>query len=422
MRIVAALAVTAMLLAAAIQIQTAHAEGIEIISLSVNPGTAENVVNSPVFLSVTVKNANDFSQPFVAVFEVRDSEGSTVFAKLEAGTLAPEGQLATRTFWVPDAAGEYVARAFVISSISEPEVLSPAQSAAVSVQESSQPEPPAVFSLREAPSSSLVYQLKQYALEKINADREKFGLDPVYLSHNIAAQNHADDMLATKVLSYWTTDGEKPYMAYNKYGGLGAVEQSIAMSGSPEYYADCTSGSHACDTVDPFEQIDLHEYGMVYAGADRDNILDPFHTHVSIGIAFDDYTFVMVQNFENNYIKLDQPPSKRSGYVELVGDIPRGEIHSITVHYDEDPSPQVYEQNRDSASYGMGELVATVVPPGGNSTSPEIVADHWSLESRTIEIGFSLGSVDERKGVYTVVVAFEDQDGNVFNVLTYSLS
>jgi hypothetical protein len=353
------------------------------------------------------------------VFEVRDHEGSTVFVKLEAGTLAPEGKLAPRTFWVPDAAGEYVARVFVISSISEPEVLSPAQSAAFSVQESSQPEPPAVFSLKEAPSSSLIYQLKQYALGKINADRERFGLGPVEFSHNIAAQKHAEDMLATKIPSYWTTGGEKPYMAYSRYGGLGAVAQNVAMSGSPEYYADCASGEHMCDTVDPFEQVDLHQYGMVYTDSDRDNILDPFHTHVSIGIAFDDYTFVMVQNFENNYIELDQLPAKRANYVELAGSIPRGEIRSISVHYDEKPSLQLYEQNRD-APYGMGELVAAVVPPG-NSTSQEIAADYWAVERGSIEIGFSLNSVNEREGVYTVVVVFEDKDGNVFSILSYSL-
>jgi hypothetical protein len=414
-----------MLLVAAIQIQKAHAEGVEIVSLSVNPGS-ENLVNSPIFLSAAVANTDGFSRPFVAVFEVRDHEGSTVFVKLEAGTLAPEGQLAPRTFWVPDTAGEYVARVFVISSISEPEVLSPAQSAAFSVQESSQPEPPpAVFSLREAPSSSLIYQLKLYALEKINADREKFGLEPVEFSHNIAAQKHAEDMLATKIPSYWTTGGEKPYMAYSRYGGLGAVAQNVVMSGSLEYYADCASGEHMCDTVDPFEQVDLHQYGMVYIDAEccgdahRSNILDPFHTHASIGIAFDDYTFVMVENFENNYIELDQQPAKRANYVELAGSIPRGEIRSISVHYDEKPSLQAYEQNRD-APYGMGELVAAVVPPD-NSTSQEIAADYWAVERGSIEIGFSLNSVNQRDGVYTIVVVFEDKDGNVFSILSYSL-
>jgi uncharacterized protein YkwD len=111
-----------------------------------------------------------------------------------------------------------------------------------------------VFSLSESPSSSLIYQLKQYALNKINEDREKFGLKPVYFSNNIAAQKHAEDILGTKVLSHWMTDGENPYMVYTRYGGLGMVSQNIAMSGSLEHYADCTSGMHLYDRLDPYEQ------------------------------------------------------------------------------------------------------------------------------------------------------------------------
>jgi uncharacterized protein YkwD len=384
-------------------------------------------VNSPLFLSAAIGNANDFAQPFVAVFEVRDAEDVTVFVRLEAGVLAPGGQQAPRTFWVSDAAGEYAARVFVISGISELEVLSDVQSTQFLVQESSQPEPPVVFSLSESPSSSLIYQLKQYALEKINEDREKFGLHPLYLSQNIAAQKHAEDILSTKVLSHWTTSGESPYMTYTRYGGLGMVSQNIAMSGSPGYYADCTSGRHLCDRVDPFEQVDIRQYGMVYTDAEccgdshRDNILDPFHTDVSIGVAYDDYTFVIVQNFENNYIKLDKPLAKRANYVELVGDFPSGQIHAINVHYDVKPTPEIYDQNKDGSSYGLGELVATVVPPGNNSSAAVIVADVWNSGRQSAEIGFSLNSINESRGVYTIVVMLEDRDGNVFPAISYSL-
>jgi uncharacterized protein YkwD len=428
LRIGLAAAITALLLLASVQAaQKTYADNpVAIMSLGVNLG-AENVVNSPLFLSATISNVNNFAQPFVAVFEVRDAEDVTVFARLEAGVLAPGGQQAPRTFWVPDAAGEYTARAFVISGISKPEVLSAARSTQFVVQESSQPEPPVVFSLNESPDSSLLYQLKQHALDRINKDRDKFGLEPLYFSYNIAAQKHAEDMLGTKVLSHWMTSGESPYMAYSRYGGLGMVSQNVAMSGSPGYYADCTSGGHLCDRLDPFEQVDLHQYGMVYTDSEccndshRDNILDPFHTHVSIGIAYDDYTFVMVQNFENNYLELEKPPAKRANYVELVGDTPRGRVSAINVHYDAKPAPEIYDQNKDRQSYGLGELVATVVPPGSGSSPAAIVADVWDAGQQSVEIGFSIDSINEKRGVYTIVVIFEDRDGNVFPVMSYSL-
>lgn len=398
---------------------------VAILQPSVSEG---NVVDSPVFLSTTVTNMNVFEQPFVALFEVRDTDGRTVFVKMEAGLLAPGGQQAPRTFWIPEMAGDYSARVFVISSISDPEVLSEAQSTQFAVRESAQSAPPTIFSLKEAPSSSLLHQLRQHALAKINQDREASGLEPVELSRNIAAQKLADEILTTKIQSHWTTGGEKPYMSYSRYGGLGMVEQNVAMSGSLEYYADCTSGIYQCDTLDPFEQIDLHQHGMVHNDAgccgdsNRDNILDPFHTEVSIGIAYDDYTFALVQNFENNdYLELEGSPAERANYVRLAGDKPKdSQIHAINVHYDEKPSTAIYEQNRGKTSYGLGELVAIVAAPGGNSTSP-IVADVWIEGTHSIEIGFSLNSVNERRGVYTIVVMFENEEGQVYPAMSYSL-
>ena len=67
------------------------------------------------------------------------------------------------------------------------------------------------------PSSS--NELIQYALKKINEDREKAGLSPVLLSNNEAAQAHAEDVLKTGTISHWMTNGEKPYMTYTRYGG-----------------------------------------------------------------------------------------------------------------------------------------------------------------------------------------------------------
>jgi hypothetical protein len=142
---------------------------------------------------------------------------------------------------------------------------------------------------------------------------------------------------------------------------------------------------------------------------------------VSIGVAYDDYTFVIVQNFENNYIKLDKPLAKRANYVELVGDFPSGQIHAINVHYDVKPTPEIYDQNKDGSSYGLGELVATVVPPGNNSSAAVIVADVWNSGRQSAEIGFSLNSINESRGVYTIVVMLEDRDGNVFPAISYSL-
>jgi len=119
-------------------------------------------------------------------------------------------------------------------------------------------------------------------------------------------------------------------------------------------------------------------------------------------------------NFENRARGCTNGPA-------LTGKHPRGQIHAVNVHYDEKPSVAIYDQSKDRTSYAPGELVATVVPPGGNSSSTAIAADVWNPGPYSIEIGFSLNSVNERKGVYTIVVLFEDGDSSVFPAMSYSL-
>jgi hypothetical protein len=61
-------------------------------------------------------------------------------------------------------------------------------------------------------------ELILYALEKVNKDRVDFGLPPVKLSDNQAAQEHAQDVFETRAISHWMTNGKKPYMTYSRLG------------------------------------------------------------------------------------------------------------------------------------------------------------------------------------------------------------
>ena len=76
--------------------------------------------------------------------------------------------------------------------------------------------------------------MRQYALAKINEDRAKFGLSAVLLSDNKAAQVHSEDVFKTKQISHWMTNGEKPYMTYSRYGGVGDVGQNVDVEGFGE--------------------------------------------------------------------------------------------------------------------------------------------------------------------------------------------
>src|SRR5213594_4675281 len=126
--------------------------------------------------------------------------------------------------------------------------------------------------------------------------------------------SHAEELLQTRHLSHWTTDGMKPYMRYSLNDGTGYVAQNAAAKYSeiddPVFSSRidaCKQGIAYCDPTDVKKAIDTAEYNMMYDDAEsnwghKDNILDKYHTHVSVGIAYDSLDFAIVQNFENQYI------------------------------------------------------------------------------------------------------------------------
>lgn len=281
-------------------------------------------------------------------------------------------------------------------------------------------------------SSSLdIDELREYALSKVNKDRADFGLPPVALSENQAAQVHAQDVLSTRKISHWMTNGEKPHMTYTRFGGSGSVAQNVATSGYDEEDANtCRVGIARCTPVNPVDAIDRVQYSMMYddAHADwghRDNIIDKHHTHVSLGIAYDDYFFAFVQNFENNYVDWEMPITydASAGDVSMRGTLLEGvTVSSINIFYDPLPSEQVYAQHRDDSFYDLGQFAAIVVeppPPGAYYEETDefvlVTGEEWRIDDQNCDISFSVDRVYERfgEGAYTVVMWAEKGDDAV---------
>ena len=272
-------------------------------------------------------------------------------------------------------------------------------------------------------------ELTEYALQIINDDRESFNLPPVIISNNEAAQVHADDILKTRAISHWMTNGEKPYMTYAIYGGRGKVSQNVGFGGY-QNVEECIQQTAICAKLDPKAKIKSTEYAMMYDDASsnwghRDNILDKHHTHVSLGISYDDYTFVLVQNFENNYIKFRKPISEDKGQVTFAGTIPKGNLYGIEIYYDVLPTSKVYFENRDATSYGNGDFIAAVVKPLPENQYYEqssdytlIVANKWIASDGAVDVSFDISPLMTKRGVYTIIVTI-DVDGETFPAASY---
>jgi uncharacterized protein YkwD len=281
--------------------------------------------------------------------------------------------------------------------------------------------------------------LVQYALERINEDRIKYNSTPINISHNEAAQIHAQDLLEEKYEqpSHWTTDGMKPYMKYSQYNGTGYVEQNIAIKGYNETtIRECENDNLICDKIDPYKEIENIETKLI--GDDllccqnkhRNNILNQYHTHVSIGIASNDYYFALVQNFENNYINLDRQLTQDTANIHIAGNTlsDQYKIDSIGIYYDKTPTELSYIQGRENSSYALGKLVAIVVksPPLFTSYKEPsnytiIEAKEWMQDGTFIDIMFDLSPVSKADGVYTIVTYMRDKENNKFPVTSYSI-
>jgi uncharacterized protein YkwD len=305
-------------------------------------------------------------------------------------------------------------------------------------QQQQQPSPLDKILLHSAARALSLDELRQHALQQINKDRADFGLPPVKLSDNEAAQVHAQDVLGTRTISHWTTGGEKPYMTYSRLGGTGSVSQNVAVEGfSKDDAAACRSGLAMCTPTNPVKAIDRAERDMLYNDKDccddghRDNILDPHHTHVSIGIAYDKYFIAYVQNFENQYVSWSRPITydRAADTVSMAGTLAEDgvEIAGINLFYDPLPASAMYEKHKNDTSYGLGEFVAIAAeppPPGsfyeetGDNEYVLAVAHEWHLDGRSFEIAFPMDKVHEKygSGAYTVVVFAKDNSGKDFEI------
>lgn len=269
-------------------------------------------------------------------------------------------------------------------------------------------------------------QLYNVALDAINDHRTAMGRAPVRLSDNVAAQIHAQDILEQRAMSHYMSNGEKPYMTHSMAGGAGYVAQNVAFSGYDRPW-QCSSGHVICTKTNPAADIVDHHNGMMFDDAHVDwahryTILNPHHTHVSIGVAYTDYTLAFVQNFETRRIEgvgpVGSPANPISidstGQITVAGSMDEGlGIHSIGVYYDPLPSTRTYRIHVNDMSYGLGEPIAHIYEPHPHGYIPTddaviIMADRWNTSTGSVLIEFGAPAYMSKNGAYTFTVFLTD--------------
>ncbi|MCX8189473.1 MAG: CAP domain-containing protein [Nitrososphaeria archaeon] len=283
-----------------------------------------------------------------------------------------------------------------------------------------------VTSALETSTSSIqsanISHLINYALELINNDRVGNGLKPVELGNNLAAQVHAENLAKILCLSHWDTNGMKPYMRYTLFGGKNFVQENVAavfMFGRTNPLSD--------EEIKSF--LSKLEYEMMYNDAasewgHRKNILDPSHTHVNIGIAYNSQIVVLVQDFENILIEWKEYTIKNTTIVLNGRFLQNLKPYMFLVYFDPLPTPlsrEDLQQAPYNGSYNFGKLLGAILDKGYQTDIPYIYATKWVQKGLDFEIALDLKRFVQAPGVYTIVLEVEDGRGRIYYALSYSI-
>ena len=206
---------------------------------------------------------------------------------------------------------------------------------------------------------------KLHMLELINDKRVSVGLNPIVLGDNAAAQLHAEASLENCFSSHWGIDGLKPYMRYSLAGGF----QSNGENGSgSDYCIQASDGYRANGSAE--QEIRQAMEGWMESPGHRDNILDPWHKKVNIGLAWDRYNLMAYQHFEGDYVEYDQLPNIERGVLTMSGTVKNGVRFnddfrdlSVQVYYDRPPHTLTRGQVARTYCYDNGLPVAALRPP-----------------------------------------------------------
>lgn len=150
--------------------------------------------------------------------------------------------------------------------------------------------------------------LRLLMLEAINADRTANGAEPVAWDDvaTAAGQAHAEDMAAQGYFSHWSLQGYGPEHRYALAGGRDAVSENVYL-----YWYGQQDGKAA--PIDDWPRVIRDaEASLMDSPGHRLNILDRFHTHVGVGIAYDAQKgeLRLAQEFINRWVEVDPLPPK----------------------------------------------------------------------------------------------------------------
>lgn len=269
--------------------------------------------------------------------------------------------------------------------------------------------------------------LKLQMLSRINRDRAAHGLKPVQMDPHASevADRYCEQQIRNRTTGHYTIDGLTPYMRYAFAGGNDAVSENAA----------AWSANYAfVERLIPGIMAQSQEAMLAERPPDdghRRTILDPWATHVGVGIAWHKGEFRLAQEFLRRYIRWDEAIPRTASLSERV--IVRGsprkgfDLEAVSVHYEPAPAPMNATTASRIESYGLPEnrrdyrVARRNVPPEHLSAKGKLNyfagTSEWPTStvrlSRDGSFSFTV-PFHQGDGVYTVVVWLRPAKGDAF--------
>lgn len=214
----------------------------------------------------------------------------------------------------------------------------------------------------EGPADETRITLRQQMLRLINSDRQAQGLAPVAL--DLEASSIADSYCRSQIVNgttgHFTTDGYAPYMRYSFGGGNDGVSENAAAWSANYHFSDRSIYQMARKSEEAMMNEKPPHDGH------RRTILDPYATHVGIGLAWENGEFRMTQEFIRRYVTWSRPVPRNANVDEPVTLSARPadgyRVEAVTVHHEAMPEAMPARVANAITSYSLPDQRRDYLP------------------------------------------------------------
>ena len=186
-----------------------------------------------------------------------------------------------------------------------------------------------------------------------------------------AGQLHSDEMAINGYLSHWTMDGRKPDQRYNDASGKDAVMENAFVNIEGNAMESSQINKLPLHSSQVFHRYELDQIESSFFNEQppndghRQNIINPLHTAVGIGLSFASsfgagVRTACAQEFINHYGEFGDIPKqiKPGETFTLKGKLGKGvHLKLIDVRFEAAPTAMTIAELNKTSSYGISDKI-----------------------------------------------------------------